>query len=168
MQLSQIWPNFSRMLDALRASLPELMRNASKQGQLRALTKALSPPAKVATYEKLSYRLVDTPTPLILGDSELLFQVADKKSFRTIYSADYPLVAVLLPLGPNRLLVGGAADYEPDLERLPLEIARCSFDYFIASAKTDQNGQYAAEIGTAVELMSTEGMAAILKEVMST
>jgi hypothetical protein len=166
--LSQMWPNFSHMLDALRASLPEIMRNASKQGQLKALTKALSPPAKVETYEKLSYRLIATETPLILGDAGLLFEVADKRPYRTITSSDYPLVAVLLPLGPNRLLVGGAIDYEPDLERLPLEIARCSFDYFIASAKTDQNGQFAAEIGTATELMSTEEMTAILNEVMAT
>jgi hypothetical protein len=166
--LTQIWPDFSRMIDALRASLPEIMRNASKQGQLRALTKALSPPVKVETYQKLSYRLIDTHTPLILGDSGLLFQVANKEPFRTISSADYPLIAVLLPLGTNRLLVGGAVDYEPDIERLPLEIARCSFNYFIASSKTDQNAQLAAEIGSDAELMSTEEMIAIFNEVMAT
>ena len=166
--LTQMWPEFSRMIDALRASLPEMMRDASKQGQLKALTKALSPPAKIETYERLSYRLIDTQTPLILGESGLLFQVADKKPFRTIFSADYPLIAVLLPLGTNRLLVGGAIDYEPDLERLPLEIARCSLNYFIASAKTDQNAQLAAEIGSDAELMSTEEMTAILNEVMAT
>jgi hypothetical protein len=59
-------------------------------------------------------------------------------------------------------------DYAPDLERLPLEIARCSFDYFIASSKTERNAQLAPEIGTATELMSTEEMTAILNEVMAT
>jgi hypothetical protein len=166
--LTQIWPNFSRMIDALRASLPRIMRDASKQGQLKALTTALSPPAKVDTYEKLSYRLIDTHTPLILGDSGLPFQVADKKPIRTIFSADYPLIAVLLPIGTNRLLVGNAIDYEPDLERLPLEVARCSFDYFIASSNTERNAHLADEIGTATELMSTEEMTAILNEVMAT
>jgi hypothetical protein len=44
------------------------------------------------------------------------------------------------------LLVGGADDYAPGLERLPFEIARCSFDYFITSSKSDQNAQLATEI----------------------
>ena len=51
--------------------------------------------------------LQDMNTPLILGDSGLVFQVAGKRLFRTISSADYPLIAVLLPLGTNRFLVGG-------------------------------------------------------------
>ena len=74
---------------------------------------------------------------------------------------------MLLPLGTNRLLVGGAHDYAPSLERLPLEIARCSFDYFITSSNSDQNALVATEIGTNTELMSTAEMGAILDEVMS-
>jgi hypothetical protein len=74
---------------------------------------------------------------------------------------------VLLPLGTNRLLVGGAHDYAPSLERLPLEIARCSSDYFISSSNSDQNAQLPTEFDTNTELMSIAEMGTIMDKVMS-
>jgi hypothetical protein len=82
--LAQSWPNFARTIESLRNTLPEVMLSASKRSQLNALTGALAPPAKVLIYEKLSYRIIDTEIPLILGDAGLLFQVADQKPFRTV------------------------------------------------------------------------------------
>lgn len=79
----------------------------------------------------------------------MLFNTAGKRKFKPFLDKNDELIAVILPLSPNQYLIG--SNYELDVEQysdLALEIARCSFDYFISSKNTDRARNHQSEIGT--------------------
>lgn len=163
----QLRPELPKLAEALRSSLPKTLKDAAKSGHISALKKAISPETRIQRYENLAYSVVEaSDSPLILGDSAVLFRVQGPRPYKAFLDKDDVLNAVVLPLSSTRALVGareGVGVLPPDLRQA---LARCSLEYFIAGEKSDANSLIQDEIGEDAAPLTRAEMEEIITELM--
>ncbi|WP_456256431.1 DUF4238 domain-containing protein [Pseudomonas iridis] len=132
-----------------REIIPLMIAEAVKKGHIRVLSESISPKQRVSKYLKLDFSVQDFASgDLPLGDSIVLFHVAGERKFKPFLDKTDELIAVVLPLSSNQYLVGKSC--KVDIEQhsdLALEIARCSFEYFISSRNNELTKNLHSEIG---------------------
>jgi hypothetical protein len=165
--MAQFRPELAKLTEALRSSLPKMLHDATKSGHISALKKEISPETRIRRYDNLAYSVVENSgSPLILGDSAVLFRVQGPRAYKAFLDKDDVLIQVVLPLGSTRALVGaheGVGVLPPDLRQA---LARCSLEYFIAAENSDANSLLQDEIGEDAAPLTRAEMEEIIAELM--
>lgn len=117
-------------------------------------------------YKTLTYTVLQTSEPLILGDSIVLFHVDRPRPYRPFFDGTDALNAVYLPLTPERVLVGARPDFVPGTTALPKAIARCSLELFIAAENTESNRRLQEIIGRDAEHLAQTEMEAVIRNAL--
>lgn len=132
-----------------RAVIPLMIADAIKRGHIKVLAESVSPKKRICRYLDLTFSVREfVGGDLPLGDSIVLFHVAGERQFKPFLDKADQLIAVILPLSSNQYLVGES--YEVGSEQysgLPLEISRCSFEYFISGKNNELTKDLHSKIG---------------------
>ncbi|CAH0144075.1 DUF4238 domain-containing protein [Pseudomonas brassicacearum] len=139
----------SKAIYERRNTMPDLIAKAIKDGHIRLLNQSISPEKRASRYTNLKYSLQNYPAnDLPLGDSMTLFHVNGERKFKPFLDKEDKLISAILPLSPNQYLIGSTSESKTvQYPSLALEVARCSFAYFISSRNDDQAKSYQSEIG---------------------
>lgn len=157
---------FPRMAAQLRDTLPIILKAAAKSGHIKALQRTIAPELRVQRYAHLTFRVARvTNTPLILGDSAVLYAVTGPRTYRAFLDVDADLSAVYLPIDSQHVLIGSQEGTVTDVPHdLSSAIARCSLEYFISA---ENSGQYEAlrdQIGADAHMFEQSEIEDILNE----
>lgn len=156
-------PEFPKLAAMLRAAMPRILKDAAKSGHIKALKGSIAPEARVQRYVPLIYTLAKTvKTPLILGDSVVLFEVDGPRHYKALLDRDDTLNAVFLPLDPERVVIGRREGFNGVPFDLREAIARCSLEYFIAAESSPANELLRDQIGADAYLVEQSEMEDIL------
>lgn len=151
------------LLDRIKSSIPDLVRGS----HVSVLNESVSPAARVQRFAALHYSVQKfEPGDLPLGDSVVLFHVRGERAFKPFMDKDDELVHVILPLASDKYLLG-TSDVSPSSppQNLPLEIARCSLEYFICGHRNNGADDLQAQIGSNADWLSAREMSSLLNEV---
>jgi hypothetical protein len=158
---------FPQFAAVLRLALPRILKNAAKSGHIRTLKRSIAPELRVQRYTLLTYAVVKAiETPLILGDSVVLFDVQGPRRYKAFLDRDDTLNAVLLPLDPGRVLVGARDGFTGAPSGLREAIARCSLEYFIATENSCANELLRDQIGMDAALLTQAELEDMVNELM--
>jgi hypothetical protein len=158
---------FPKLAAVLRAAMPGILKDAAKSGHIKALKSSIAPEPRVQRYAPLIYTIARTvKTPLILGDSVVLFDVDGPRHYKALLDRDDTLNAVFLPLDPERVVIGRRESFTGVPFDLREAIARCSLEYFIAAKSSPANELLRDQIGADAYLVGQSEMEEILNEVM--
>ncbi len=158
-------PQTAKLVELMRAELPEMIRRASKSGHIKAMLGAISPGVKVEVYQKLYFESVLTGSlQLPLGDSLVVFEVEGDRRYKPFFEIDDSLLAVYLPLETNRILVGRRITHTPNLPELSSAIAQCSLEFFIAKEQNAEIAKLHGQIGASAFLLSQDQIDELIGE----
>jgi len=158
---------FPQLAALLRPALPKILKDAAKSGHIRTLKKSIAPELRVQRYTSLTYAVAKAvETPLILGDSVVLFDVQGPRRYKAFLDRSDTLNAVLLPLDPGRILVGARDGFTGVPSGLREAIARCSLEYFIATENSHANELLRDQIGTDAALLTQAELEDMVNEIM--
>lgn len=140
-----------------RNSLPTTMKEVVKSGHIKALTSTLAPESKVDRFRELQFRIISAyDIALPLGDSMVLYHMANKTSFKPFFEGKDELLGVFLPLSPHHVLVGSKGKYDFELSKLRQEIVGCSLEHFISSGPPSEYENLLPFIGKSANLLSND------------
>jgi hypothetical protein len=160
-------PFWKALLPIIEQVVKPKLRDIVKSAHLNALEKSISPEIRAQQYQQLTFRLVEiVSNDLLLGDSAVLFHVKGPRNFKPFLDKDDIIVAVFLPLSPNRIVVGTDSEYTVQTQSLRAEIVRCSHNFFIASEYSAANARLVTEIGTNALPLSDEDLREIVEDVV--
>lgn len=165
-------PNMARDLSRLFRDLTtqnnDGLKAAVRSAQLRALRKNVSPEIKAARYAELSYTIIDFPDEsLPLGDSVVIAHVDAPRPLKTFVSKEDQLLALYLPLSPSTALRGSPKADMPSSELdLPLAIAQCSKEFFVAHTKSPHFEILQTRIGEQSTIFSEAELDAVLGDLI--
>lgn len=132
-----------------RHTMPAMIAGAIKSGHIQMLNESIAPKKRVSRYSSLDYTVqnyLDANLPL--GDSIVLFHVAGQRKFKPFLDKSDELIAVILPLSSSQYLLGANCEVNAEhYSDLALEIARCSFEYFISNESNERTKKLQSEIG---------------------
>ncbi|WP_226456651.1 DUF4238 domain-containing protein [Pseudomonas sp. AF03-9] len=132
-----------------RHTMPAMIAGAIKSGHIQMLNESIAPQKRVSRYSSLGYSVqnyLDANLPL--GDSIVLFHVAGERKFKPFLDKSDELIAVILPLSSSQYLLGENCEVNVEhYSDLALEIARCSFEYFISNESGERTIKLQHEIG---------------------
>lgn len=140
-----------------------------KRSHVRILNESVAPPMRAHRFSALHYSVCKfEPGDLPLGDSVVLFHVKGERSFKPFMDKGDELVHLVLPLASDKYLLG-ATDRSPPLssESLPLEIARCSMEYYICARQNDRAADLRGQIGRNSGWLLEREMSTLLDDVLS-
>jgi hypothetical protein len=158
---------FPKLAAMLRSALPSMLKKAGKSGHIKTLKKSIAPELRVQRYASLTYAVATAvETPLILGDSVVLFDVQGPRRYKAFLDRDDTLNAVLLPLDPGRVLVGALDGFTGIHSGLREAIARCSLEYFIATENSCANELLRDQIGMDAALLTQAELEAMVNELI--
>ena len=135
--LPKLTAEFSAAMSRIKTEHPDMLRTVARNGQLRALEQAVAPEIKVAQYEHLNYVVLRPAEAIPLGDSAVIFEIEADRMYTTFLSTDDRLVAAYMPLTTNLVLCGYAGTTTPKTRDLPVAVARCSREFFVAHADSE-------------------------------
>jgi hypothetical protein len=159
---------FSNLVAALRTIMPVILRESAKTGHIKALTSSIAPEPRVKRYQQLTYRLAHIDTPIILGDSIVLFEVEGNRKYKAWLDNNDVLIAVYLPVDSDKLLIGSINNKSISVPHDIREaIASCSLEYFIASEKSPSNEILSTQIGSNAMMLTRVEMDDSLKKAWS-
>lgn len=152
-------------LDRIKSLIPDVIRGS----HVRILNESVSPAARARRFNALHYSVQTFAAgDLPLGDSVVLFNVRGERAFKPFVDKGDELVHVILPLSSDMYLLGATNDPKSSPpQNLPLEIARCSIEYFICAHQRDDAADLQAQIGINARWLSAREMNSIINEVLS-
>jgi uncharacterized protein DUF4238 len=151
-----------------KQTIPSKSAESVKQAHIDALSKTISPEIRVASYERLRFSLIEFKSDdLVLGDSAVLFHVDGSQPFKAMSEKGDTIRAAILPVAPNKILIGSDVDYQIDEPRLKSAIASCSLEFFIAATRSAQNDQLQKQIGSATELLPDSEMDSMVQGILN-
>jgi hypothetical protein len=158
---------------------------AAMRGQLNLYRSMLKPAVRAANissisnnldslgfaklYEHHKWFLLDVDILLLLGDSGCIFETDGARRFRIFPDAADQIKRIYLPISSTRLLIGSVNNHPPNVEIAGLNkaIARCSFDFFVASRKLDiVDRHFVNNIGKWAGMIGKKELVAILGDVL--
>ena len=81
------------------------MPTTIKKGHVESLSKHTIPVPRVEEYRRLKWTIVETDTPIILGDVGCIFKVDGEDSFKPTCEVD-KVSQIYLPISSYKILVG--------------------------------------------------------------
>jgi hypothetical protein len=160
--------DMSEFAQQFRSSLPDILKEATKSGHVKALLETLTPEKKVNRFAGLQFQVREySGPPLVLGDSLVVFQIEGDRKFKPFFESNDELVAVYLPLSPQQFLVGYNSSLELNPTLLRREIARCSLEHFVASEAPPAHNDLHQLIGENAHLLSISQVETILYKLIN-
>lgn len=152
--------------EALSNSAREIAGRMRKEGQVltreahvRSLSESLAPEKRVNALRTLEWTVTSVPgTTFILPDFVALGIDSEGVAGSLLAVPQDMLGAVLMPLSPNRILVGRRAGYELRLAEFNSLSARHCIDFFVSTANDSQLQELSGQIGEGVETQIAEIM----------
>lgn len=144
---------FSNLFDGSIDKLPESIRT----GHIQSLAQNTVPKERVEKFQSLEWFIFDSNSPVILGDITCIFKPVGEDSFKP--SCDIENVSqIYLPISSNQVLIGtaGLEEIETDVRILNEFFAKCSYEQFICSEKSDEKIDLIQLLGTNSSLVSDE------------
>src|SRR5699024_1444779 len=131
--INELRPYLSLAVDQMQNQVNKKdLEREIKNSHINIFKQTIAPEIRVNFYKKLDYSLIEIKeVNLIQGDSAILFKTAE--SYKTFVDKTDKIHAMLLPLMPNKLLLGKATDFKLKPNQLAEIIAKNSLEYFIAS-----------------------------------
>jgi hypothetical protein len=171
-QLPAVTKELPFLMPLLTASIKPRIRQALKEGikrgHLKALRKSIAPDVRIERYAGLRFFVTEARgADLILPDCGVVFRVAESDVLKPFIDKDDSIVAAILPITPNRLILGVAADRAFNCENLPEQIARCCYDFFVAAADSQQNRSIANQIRVNALPLSETEIDGVIEEVLN-
>jgi Protein of unknown function (DUF4238) len=148
--------NFSRAMSdtvpLMQAALQLMAKDApkmSRQGHNEALSKGVSADKRAEQLSGLTWSVQEYSPELILPDCVALGIESDNQPLPLILADPRQLTSALMPLAPDRMLVGLSRGSDmPDLARFNGTAAACSHSFFISHRKGDDLTELVSAIGT--------------------
>ncbi|MDB6035546.1 MAG: hypothetical protein JWM16_5884 [Verrucomicrobiales bacterium] len=165
--------------DALQDFLPKMqslisaeqkkIRRYAQAAHNNALGKALIPEARVMNCNLLHWTiLVRPPGTFILSDVGPIFKTAINR-YKALPDKGDPILAVALPFSHTHLLIGTREDSEfPTIDELNSASAKCSYEFFVSSCKSDEVQKLSTVIGDWSSMVSEQELKSIAEECFST
>lgn len=153
---------FSKIFDGIIEDLPESIR----KGHNQSLLNNTIPLPRVEKYEQLNWIIYEVTSSLILGDIACVFRELGKKSFKTSCELD-KTGQVYLPISDKQILIGmvDTEEVETNVKVLNEAMARCSYEQFISSEKSDEKIDLIEFIGLDSQIVSDEEIMRELDEI---
>ena len=152
--------------DAIRKAakqLPSSMRTNMNETFLSALDDN----PRIEAYRRFKWTVIPCERVLVLGDSVCVFETFGTPKFRRLDDEDHQAKRILMPLSPDRLLVGNTdAEQEPLTERQLNEVSvRCSLEFFVSARRLEPTDAHLAQtLGTWAKLLTEEEQREILSD----
>lgn len=163
-QIPEMIHKTRELMEYISQNISTILENSMKSGHIQALLKSHTPPVKVSAYQKLNFKIIDTDgVEMPLGDSAVIFKLKGENSYKQYYGIGNKLAYVVLPISPTKILVGLNGDFKVDMSSLPLAIATCSLNYFIANENSKRNQDLVQQISTNTKLVTDAEVEKILR-----
>lgn len=158
------------MIEQLRAEFPARVLEQVRGGHIDALkTSDGAPEIRVKRYQEFTFSLVKVDSAdMVLGDCAVLFQTESARSWKPLVDNTDRLKAVILPLAPDRLLVGRIGNVQLELGSLNVLIARASMEFFISNACLPSYDGLAATLTSDAFPMTPDELKKIVQSVIDT
>jgi len=135
------------------------------ESHVTALTKhadfgASDPESRVSMAKDLTWVLLESQTPYILGDIVVIGLRPGGRVLENPLVFSWPLDALCLPISSHCLLVGTRVgyDFSFDTETINIASSELSREFFVSSTSTDREAVYAQRLGMRAELMTDADM----------
>jgi hypothetical protein len=144
----------------------ESLPNSIKKGHIQSLTTNTVPSPRVDKFKELEWSILNSASPVILGDVGCVFKADGDNLLKPSFDIEN-INQVYLPISSNQVLVGAynLKEIETDIAILNDGIAKCSFEQFICSEKTDDKTNLIKLIGTNAYISSDEEIKSTLEEI---
>ncbi len=167
--MSNLQPHIKPMLEEFRANMPGLLKTAVKSGHNNALASCLNQlKPRADKYSQLNFEIKTWPDEdLILGDSAVLFKIeSDLRPFRACVDKDQKVIQAFLPISRTQILVGSRDADNSGFSSAEVKeaIARCSMEFFIGAAKTEENLSLTNTIGKEASIIGDEELESIVND----
>lgn len=156
----------SQMLEPMRNALSDVSVKVSgiaADAQIRALEQNLTPEKWIEKLAPYQWDVRNFENGCILPDCVAICIDTKGYSYPLIFSEDDPREFVVMPIASNRVLVGAAKD-----DRLPedlnFELARCSWDFFIADEQSDHLDRLRNEVRVHMQQYIDDMVAQVIRE----
>lgn len=155
----------SKIVARLRSDFSSALARGAKNGHIQGLKMAIAPEWKVRRYDEFKFHIIEpNDGPLILGDSAILFHVQGQSAYKTFLDKSDEVKQVILPLSPQRALIG-ATDRDASLpNNICRALARCSLEYFISAENSERNSLLMEEIGEDADIVPKEVIEQMISE----
>ena len=150
---------FAEILEPLEATLSTMMTSlpvAAADAQRKSLTTDLSPPIRVKLLSAFQWRVFDPGFQLILPDCIAIGYGHEGAAAPLILAEMETVASIFAPLSSTRLSIGSAATAAVPSPDLNDDLAGCSWDFFVASHRTDALEQTRAKLRTRVSQFLAE------------
>jgi hypothetical protein len=141
-------------------------RDMIADGHRQALQKRLQyfSGSRVDQLRALSWSVIDTSSPVILGDSVVFVELVDGQ-FKPCSEQGDELYIVWLPISSSRVLAGAAvAQFSVDTQRINRGAACCSFDSFCANVGPERFQSLIPSIRSSILRLDKEAEDSICRE----
>lgn len=167
--VEELLPHMQGVFNVLINNVKTILPIAIKEGHIKALLKDPAPESRSLAYETLSWFVRESPIPLILGDISCFFETEEQRRFKPLNDKGDRILNVFLPISTNKLLVGtkhsnGTA---VDFGSVNEAMAKCSYEYFVASTTNPENGRLASCIGEWGGVLTQQEMETILMDIIA-
>ncbi len=115
----------------------DLIPNSIREGHIKSLSKNAIPLTRVEKYKQLNWNVYEVESPLILGDVACIFREEGDNLFKSSCDID-KTGQIYLPISSNQILIGTleSEEIETSVKILNESTAKCSYEQFICSEKT--------------------------------
>lgn len=156
---TEIKMKIQSLIKYAKNALPKMV----KDGHVKALNKKSISGPRVDSYNNLRWFVCKSTQPLILGDTGCLFEINGKKRFRAINDKDEQILNVFLPISSDRILVGVPSSMPQfSFDVINEAIAKCSQEYFVCSASSENFLKLHTLIGKDASILSNNELEQIV------
>lgn len=167
-KIPEMAENMANMMFYVSQNIDSLLEKSVKAGHIKALLNNHTPPVKVSAYKKLYYQILSTgDLEIPLGDSVAIFHIEGERGYKPYYEVDKKLLAVILPISSSQLLVGASKNYQLNIHEIPVSIAQCSLDYFIATKQSAYNEELVQYISKNASMINDDQIEEILSDLIA-
>lgn len=167
--LDQMKPEISAMVKHLQSVLPATLREGARSGHVSALKEELVPQARVDLHRHLRYMVASVPEEdMVLGDSVVVYRIEGPRRYKPFIDKGDVVTSVYLPLSATKVLLGSTAWSAEPPAALPLEIARCSLEFFISAETSRDRTALVTQIGENAAHLTKAELDEIADEIDST
>jgi hypothetical protein len=161
----QLAASMRTKMELYRSVLPDGVRAA----YITAISKNFDSIGFTTFYENHNWFLLDVRSLLLLGDSGCIFETDGKRRFRILPDGTDQIKRIYLPISSNRLLIGSATAYRPEvnLAEINKAVARCSFDFFVVNRQLESTEcHFSKNIGLWAGVIGKSELASIIEEIL--
>lgn len=155
------------LLPHIRHALKTRLVESIKKAHVNALHESVAPELRAQQYRHLQFTIVEVGSnDLVLGDAAVAFHVRQGSGWKPFLNKDDDILAVYLPVSPNKVVVGSIDAPRIESEELRQHVARTSQSFFISHESSPSTITLSDEIGVEAMPLSEAELQSISAEVV--